>query len=161
MYRFTSNAIDLNELRARLCKMNDADLLRFGNAAKFMCSPRANFNEPPRESFVIQLKEARAEWERRKSWKPFGPSAAEMNNHIMRARAQSNSSRSYGGAYPKSYSESSPGACRLIVSQGCVKSICFTRKGLWCIRCHSGGQIENPGTLVSRCCSSQRGERLG
>ena len=33
--------------------MNDADLLRFGNAAKFMCSPGANFNEPPRESFVI------------------------------------------------------------------------------------------------------------
>jgi hypothetical protein len=67
MYSFTSNTVDLDQLRERLAKMTDAELLRFGNAAKFMCSPGANFNEPPRESFVIQLKEARAEWERRKS----------------------------------------------------------------------------------------------
>ena len=67
MYSFTSSSVDLEQLRGRLRTMNDADLLRFGNAAKFMCSRQANFNKPPRESFVIQLKEARAEWERRKA----------------------------------------------------------------------------------------------
>jgi hypothetical protein len=66
MYSFASSTVDLNQLRERLRKMNDADLLRFGNAARFMCSPQANSNEPPRESFVVQLKEAQAEWRRRK-----------------------------------------------------------------------------------------------
>jgi hypothetical protein len=65
VYIFTSGRVDLDQLRERLRKMNDSDLLRFGNAAKFMCSPGANFNRAPRESFVIQLNEARAEWERR------------------------------------------------------------------------------------------------
>ena len=32
MYSFTSGAVDLEQLRERLAKMNDADLLRFGNA---------------------------------------------------------------------------------------------------------------------------------
>jgi hypothetical protein len=61
MYTFSSGTIDLAQLRERLGKMNDSDLLRFGSAARFMCSPQANFNEPPRESFVVQLKEARAD----------------------------------------------------------------------------------------------------
>jgi hypothetical protein len=67
MYNFASGTVDLDQLRKRLVKMNDAELLRFGNAAKFMCSPGANFNHPPRESFTMQLKQAREEWERRKS----------------------------------------------------------------------------------------------
>jgi hypothetical protein len=38
MYRFARDeAIDLDELRTRLRKMTDADLLRFGKAARFMC----------------------------------------------------------------------------------------------------------------------------
>ena len=38
MYRFARNEeIDLNELRARLRKMSDEDLLRFGKAARFVC----------------------------------------------------------------------------------------------------------------------------
>ena len=38
MYRFARDEeIDLNELRARLRKMTDEDLLRFGKAARFMC----------------------------------------------------------------------------------------------------------------------------
>lgn len=48
-----------NDLGARLRKMNDAELLRFGEAAKYMCSPQANGGKPPRESFVIQLRELR------------------------------------------------------------------------------------------------------
>jgi len=45
--------------------MSDAQLLEFGRAARQLCSPEANFGKPPREVFVIQLKEARAEWRRR------------------------------------------------------------------------------------------------
>jgi hypothetical protein len=44
MYRFARNeGIDLEELRARLRKMSDEELIRFGKAARFMCrdkSPR-------------------------------------------------------------------------------------------------------------------------
>jgi hypothetical protein len=58
-------AFDVEAVRSRLRKMNDAELLSFGQAAKFMCSPRANIGKPPRDEFVIQLKEARAEWRRR------------------------------------------------------------------------------------------------
>jgi hypothetical protein len=67
MYRFTSDTIDLDELRTRLRKMNDVELLRFGKAAKYMCSPQANLGKPPRRSFVLQLEEAQAEWQRRKA----------------------------------------------------------------------------------------------
>jgi hypothetical protein len=52
-------------LRERLRKMSDEKLLRFGKAAKNMCSPYANMGQPPRECFVIQLNEAKAEWKRR------------------------------------------------------------------------------------------------
>jgi hypothetical protein len=64
--QLTSEAVDLDELRARLRKMTDADLIEFGKAARYMCSPKANLGKPPRQSFVIQLREARAEWRRRK-----------------------------------------------------------------------------------------------
>jgi hypothetical protein len=67
MYRFTSDEIDLAELRERLQKMTDAELLAFGKSARYMCSPAANLGKPPREPFVIQLEEARAEWRRRKA----------------------------------------------------------------------------------------------
>jgi hypothetical protein len=66
MYRFTGNTIGVDELRVRLVKMSNADLLRFGRAAAAMGSPEANLGEPPREVFVIQLEEARAEWKRRR-----------------------------------------------------------------------------------------------
>ena len=59
-------AIDIGELRQRLTKMSDAALRRFGDASKFMCSPRANFGKPPRHVFVVQLEEARREWQRRR-----------------------------------------------------------------------------------------------
>jgi hypothetical protein len=40
-------------------------LKRFGRSAVYMCSPKANTGKPPRDAFVIQLREARAEWRRR------------------------------------------------------------------------------------------------
>jgi hypothetical protein len=66
MYRFTSDTVDLDDLRTRVRKMGDAELLRFGKAAKYMCSPQANLGKPPRRSFVVQLEEAEAEWRRRR-----------------------------------------------------------------------------------------------
>jgi hypothetical protein len=60
------DSINVEELRARLRKMTDAELLRCGKDARFMCSPGANFGKPPRECFLIALKEAREEWRRRK-----------------------------------------------------------------------------------------------
>jgi hypothetical protein len=73
--QLTSEAVDLDELRARLRNMSDADLVAFGKAAKNMCSPAANLGKPPRDVFVTQLKEARAEWRRRKDVVPRGSSA--------------------------------------------------------------------------------------
>jgi hypothetical protein len=66
LYKFTPNdAQSLVELRKRLRRMNDTELHRFLQAAKYMCSPGPNLEHSPRESFVIQLQEARAEWKRR------------------------------------------------------------------------------------------------
>jgi hypothetical protein len=66
MYAFTGDGVDIEQLQARLRKMTDAELRRFGKAAAAMCSPQANFGKPPKKAFVIQLEEARAEWKRRK-----------------------------------------------------------------------------------------------
>ena len=60
-----SDSIDVETLRARLRKMTDAELLRFGKDNCYMCSPYANLGKPPLEAFVIQLCETRAEWRRR------------------------------------------------------------------------------------------------
>ena len=66
MHRFALDVpVDVEELRERLRKMTDEQLRRFGRAAQYMCSPAANGGKPPREPFVIQLEEAKAEWRRR------------------------------------------------------------------------------------------------
>jgi hypothetical protein len=66
MYTFASDSpIDLDALRARLARMSDKELARFGRAATYMCSPEVNMGKPPREAFLIQLREAREEWRRR------------------------------------------------------------------------------------------------
>jgi hypothetical protein len=57
--QLTSESVDLDELCARLRKMSDAELRVFGKAARYMCSAAANLGKPPREPFVIQLREAR------------------------------------------------------------------------------------------------------
>jgi hypothetical protein len=56
---------DVESLRSRLRSMDDTELLRFGQAAKYMCSSYAHSLAPLREEFVIQLQESRAEWSRR------------------------------------------------------------------------------------------------
>ena len=53
--------------------MSDGELLRFGKSAAAMCSPEANLGKPPREAFVIQRDEARAEWQWRKGTKTTVP----------------------------------------------------------------------------------------
>jgi hypothetical protein len=60
-----SEHIDGEGLRERLRRMTDAELLCFGKDNRYMCSPYANLGKPPLEAFVIQLREARAEWRRR------------------------------------------------------------------------------------------------
>ena len=52
-------------LRARLRKMSDEELRKFGKAARYMISPTANMGKAPLPTFVLQLEEARAEWRRR------------------------------------------------------------------------------------------------
>jgi hypothetical protein len=56
---------DVEDLRTRLRKMSDEELRKFGKAARYMVSPRANMGKPPLPTFVLQLEEARAEWRRR------------------------------------------------------------------------------------------------
>lgn len=63
MYDFAKDtAPDLEQLRTRLGTMTDAQLVRFGEVARYICSPKANMGQPPVGSFLIQLEEARAEW---------------------------------------------------------------------------------------------------
>lgn len=65
MYDFAKEAPpDLAQLRARLQKMTDDQLLGFGKAARYMCSSKANMGKPPRQAFLQQLEEPRTEWRR-------------------------------------------------------------------------------------------------
>jgi hypothetical protein len=50
--------------------MDRAALVRFGQAAAYMCSPQANMGKQPREAFLVQLREAREEWRRRLTASP-------------------------------------------------------------------------------------------
>lgn len=59
---------NLDELRARLAKMTDAELRKFGRAARNMSEPR---NGKVDQTYVLQLKEARLEYRRRHP-KPIG-----------------------------------------------------------------------------------------
>jgi hypothetical protein len=65
----SENEADLEDLRTRLRKMSDAELQRDMRAGQSMVSPHANFGKPSRQTFVIQLQEARAEQEHRNSEK--------------------------------------------------------------------------------------------
>jgi hypothetical protein len=59
--------VDVDGPRARLRKMSDAELARDIRLGEKFCSPEVNFRRPPRQVYVIQLAEARAELERRNS----------------------------------------------------------------------------------------------
>jgi len=60
-----STAMDREKLRQHLRKMSNEELRKFGTAAAYMCSEKANLGKPPSEDFVIQLEEAQQEWKRR------------------------------------------------------------------------------------------------
>jgi hypothetical protein len=59
------SGLDPDDLRARLARMSDRELLEWGKAAAYMCTPYANLGQPPRKPLVMQLKAARAEWRHR------------------------------------------------------------------------------------------------
>jgi uncharacterized protein YjiS (DUF1127 family) len=74
MYDFANNGTpDLEQLRARLGRLSDDALKKFGASARYMCSPEANMGKPPRQAFVVQLAEAAAEWRRRQVLPPRQP----------------------------------------------------------------------------------------
>ena len=59
------NELDPGALQARLRRMSERELLRFGRAARYMCSAFANHGKAPRREFEIQLREAENEWRHR------------------------------------------------------------------------------------------------
>jgi hypothetical protein len=56
---------DIDQLRERLHKMTDKQLLEFGKNVRYLCGPEANFGKPPLQAWSIQLEEAKQEWRRR------------------------------------------------------------------------------------------------
>ena len=66
------DSFTVDALRERLRKMPDDKLREFGAAARYMCSPKAMMGKPPLPVYVVQLKEARAEWKRRHPETPDG-----------------------------------------------------------------------------------------
>jgi hypothetical protein len=55
---------NIEQIRARIRKMSDAELRKYGRAARDLSDPKKNFGAP-NPSFKVQLDEARAEWRRR------------------------------------------------------------------------------------------------
>ena len=55
----------VEKIREEFRRMTDEKLVKTGKLLRGLCSPEANFGKPPREVWVMQLKEARAEWRRR------------------------------------------------------------------------------------------------
>jgi hypothetical protein len=60
-----TNEFNLGNLRERLQRFSDDELIRFGKECRELLTPQANLGRPPREVFVIQLQEARKEWRKR------------------------------------------------------------------------------------------------
>jgi hypothetical protein len=55
---------DIEQIRERIRKMSDAELRKYGRAARDLSDPKKNLGKP-NPAFKIQLDEARAEWQRR------------------------------------------------------------------------------------------------
>jgi hypothetical protein len=64
---------DIERIRERVHRMSDIELLRFGQAARYLADPKNNAGEP-NPSFQIQLDEARLEWKRRHAKLPLSAS---------------------------------------------------------------------------------------
>lgn len=56
---------DVEKEHEKLRKLSDAELIREGKAARFMCSPATNFGKPPLEVCVVGLRLCQEEWRRR------------------------------------------------------------------------------------------------
>ena len=69
----TQTELNVEELCQHLKTMPETELLRFGQVVKYMCSPKENC-EPPGEVFIVQLREARAEWRKRHPRPPLDDS---------------------------------------------------------------------------------------
>jgi len=52
------NELDLEALRAKLRRMSDDALNRFGQAARYICSPAAKHARRKQRVFVIKLRQA-------------------------------------------------------------------------------------------------------
>jgi hypothetical protein len=68
-----SDPENIEQIRARLRKMSDHELRKFGRAASDMADPKKNFGTP-NPAFAVQLAEARAEWKRRHPKPPLSKS---------------------------------------------------------------------------------------
>jgi hypothetical protein len=62
------------EIRERVRKMSDEELLRYGAICKSMCSTETNLDTPSLEAWAVQLQEARAEWRKRHPELPLSES---------------------------------------------------------------------------------------
>jgi hypothetical protein len=62
-------SVDLGALRARLEKMTDDELVKFGRQVRGLCYPLTydGDGKPTISAFDVQLEEARREWRRRKA----------------------------------------------------------------------------------------------
>ena len=60
---------DIEQIRERIRKMSDAELRKYGRAARDLSDSKKNYGKP-NPSFKIQLDEARAEWRRRHPRQP-------------------------------------------------------------------------------------------
>jgi hypothetical protein len=55
---------NIEQIRERIRKMSDAELRKYGRAARDLSDPKKNLGKP-NPAFKIQLDEARGEWRRR------------------------------------------------------------------------------------------------
>jgi hypothetical protein len=62
------------EIRERVRKMSDPELLRYGAVCKSMCSPETKLDTPSLDAWTVQLQEARAEWLKRHPELPLSES---------------------------------------------------------------------------------------
>ena len=60
-----TSEFNVENLRKRLQRMSDRELIQYGKACRGLVTPQANLGRPPREVFAMQLQEARKQWRRR------------------------------------------------------------------------------------------------
>ena len=57
----------VEDFKKRIEKLTDAELLRYGKAARYMADPRNSADKRTvRDVYMVQLQECRAEWRRRR-----------------------------------------------------------------------------------------------